>query len=99
MSTAAAIEYRRQIVTRHIQEVYTELRLARAEAECRIGDPLLRNDDYHSIIQQEFDDVVRLSSECYKLGLQQASKTLTDKALETTKPSSDIDVAAGGKEC
>ncbi|KAG9655042.1 hypothetical protein KCU98_g6626, partial [Aureobasidium melanogenum] len=56
LSTATAFEHRRQLVGLHIQEVYTELRLARDELKCKTDDPATTNDDNHTIIEQEFHE-------------------------------------------
>ncbi|KAH0266189.1 hypothetical protein KCU91_g10910, partial [Aureobasidium melanogenum] len=57
LSTAAAIEHRRQLVGLHIQEVDTELQLARDELKSRNDDPSFADDNYHATIDQEFSGI------------------------------------------
>ncbi|KAG9600947.1 hypothetical protein KCU77_g2385, partial [Aureobasidium melanogenum] len=101
LSTAAAIEHRRQLVGLHIQEVYTELRLARDEVNCRTDDPSLVDDNYHASIEQEFHGIVRLLIDCHKLIddyklRRQHNKVQTDKPSEAMEIN-DINETSDGK--
>lgn len=103
LSTAAAIEHRRQIIGLHIQETYTELRLAREELKCRIADSSLDDDNYHALIEQEFDSIIRLFINCHKLvdccnfrGHNSPSRT--DKMPVIVDTSSAVDAAVSGAD-
>lgn len=104
LSTAAAIECRRRVIGLHIQEAYTELRLARDELKGRMGDSSLEDDDYHAIIEHQFDSSVRLFIDChklidcYQLG-KQHSQFRTDEAPGITTTSNFIDAAISRKDC
>lgn len=104
MSTATAFEHRRQIVGLHIQDVYTELRLARDGLKCKTDDPALTNDDNHTIIEQEFHGIVRLLIDCHKLidGYKirrQHNQVQTDEPSKAMRASSNVDEASDGKGC
>ncbi|KAG9513116.1 hypothetical protein KCV07_g9033, partial [Aureobasidium melanogenum] len=101
LSTAAAIEHRRQLLGLHIQEVYTELRLARDELKCRTDEPTFTNDDNHTAIEQEFHGIVRLLIDCHKLIVsyklrRQHNQAQTDQPSGAMGSSSDVDEAPDG---
>ncbi|KAH0377969.1 hypothetical protein KCU92_g8972, partial [Aureobasidium melanogenum] len=101
LSTAAASEHRRQLVGLHIQEVYTELRLARDELKCRTDEAAFTNDDNHTAIEQEFHGIVGLLIDCHKLVdsyklRRQHNQAQTDKPSEAMGSSSDVDEASDG---
>ncbi|KAG9667342.1 hypothetical protein KCU99_g8969, partial [Aureobasidium melanogenum] len=101
LSTVAAIEHRRQLVGLHIQEVYTELRLARDELKCRTDEAAFTNDDNHTAIEQEFHGIVRLLIDCHKLIdsyklRRQHNQAQTDQPSGAMGSSSDVDEASDG---
>lgn len=97
-SIEAALDYRIQVLMRHLKEAYAKLQLALDETKHRTSDSLPSYDDRHNTISQEFYDIVRLFIECCRLS-RQHNQVPTDKSMGTVRATGDVVEASGGAGC